>query len=92
MNKLAEEIDAVVNHHFRLEFPIPTAAELRKLRTIHRERTAAERARIGKAEKGLDDFLKAVQRGEVPIESLPLDLRTRLAKVVGSLPIEDDDL
>jgi superfamily I DNA and RNA helicase len=91
MDTLIQEIDAVRNKQFKLEFNIPTEAELQKLRTIHRELTAAERAKIEKAEKGLAEFLEAVQSGDLPLEGLPLDLRTKLARLMGELAADDDD-
>jgi len=90
MDTLIQEIDAVRNKQFKLEFNIPTEAELQKLRTIHRELTAAERAKIEKAEKGLAEFLEAVQSGELPVEGLPLELRTKLARLMGDLAADDD--
>ena len=91
MDTLIQEIDAVRNKQFKLEFNIPTEADLQKLRTIHRELTAAERAKIEKAEKGLTEFLEAVQKGDLPLDGLPLDLRTRLARLMGELATDDDD-
>jgi superfamily I DNA and RNA helicase len=91
MDTIIGEIDAVRANQYKLDFTIPTEAELRKLRTIHRELTAAERAKIERAERGLVDFLAAVQKGEVQLESLPLELRTQLAKLMSALAAEDDD-
>jgi superfamily I DNA and RNA helicase len=91
MDSLIGEIDDVRNHQFKLEFSIPTEAQLEKMRTIHRELTAAERVKIEKAEKGLKEFLEAVQRGDLPLESLPMDLRTKLARIMGSLGAAEDD-
>ena len=92
MQKLTDEIDAVSKHNFTLRFRIPTPAELKKIRMIHRERTAAEMARIEKAQKGLSEFLAAVNRGDLPIEALPPNLRSDLAKVMTTLGGESDDL
>jgi superfamily I DNA and RNA helicase len=92
MDRLSEEIDSVRQREFRLEFTIPTIADLQRLRKIHRELTAAERDKIEKAEKGLSAFLEAVQSGALSLESLPPELRTRLAKLLGPVSIEDDDI
>jgi superfamily I DNA and RNA helicase len=91
MDLLVEEVDKVRNHQFRLEFNIPTEPELQKLRTIHRELTAAERAKVEKAERGLNEFLEAVRRGDLALESLPLELRTKLATLMNSLAAEEQD-
>jgi superfamily I DNA and RNA helicase len=92
MDILGGEVKSVREHQFKLDFRIPNETELQKLRTIHRELTVAERAKIEKAEKGLDEFLGAVQRGDIALESLPLEMRTKLAKIVSSLEDENDDL
>jgi superfamily I DNA and RNA helicase len=91
MELLETEIRAVRDRKFRLQFTVPTAVELAKLRQIHRERTADERARIEKAEKSLKDFLDAVHQGDLAIENLPLELRTDLAKYLASAAGLDDD-
>jgi superfamily I DNA and RNA helicase len=91
MKALAAEIEAVRRRNFTLEFEIPTGSQVEKLRMIHRERTAAERARAEKAQKGLAEFLDAVQRGDLPVEGLPPHLRTELAKLMGSLAADPND-
>ena len=92
MEKLAAETDAVRKKNFTLEFTIPTGSQLEKLRMIHRERTAAEYARIEKAQNGLTEFLNAVQRGDLLLEGLPPHLRTQLAKLMSSMAVDPDDL
>lgn len=91
MDLLVEEVDKVRAHQFKLDFTVPTEQELQKMRTIHRELTSAERAKVEKAEKGLNEFLEAVQRGDLSLESLPLELRTKLATVISSLRDEEED-
>jgi superfamily I DNA and RNA helicase len=91
MDLLLSEVNSVRQHQFKLDFRIPNELELKKLRTIHRELTAADRAKIEKAEKGLNEFLEAVQRGDLPVETLPIDIRTKLAKLIASFESEDDD-
>jgi superfamily I DNA and RNA helicase len=90
MDTLIEEIDAVRDHQYKLDFKVPTEAELQKLRTIHRELTAAERATRERAEKGLSEFLAAVQRGDLQLDGLPLELRTKLATIMNSLAAEEE--
>lgn len=80
MDKLAAEIQAVRNRQFRLEFTIPTAEQLAKLRQIHRERTAGERTRIRNAEKGLETFLDALERGDLSTDNLSHEQRAALAR------------
>jgi superfamily I DNA and RNA helicase len=91
MERLAKEVEKVRTNHFRLDFTIPTEQELTKMRMIHRELTEAERAKRVRAQKGLSEALQAVERGDLPIESLPPDIRTKLAKLIDSLETDDDD-
>lgn len=91
MARLQEEIESIRNREFRLEFSVPTPEQLAELRRIHRERTADEIARIQQAEKGLRDFLQAVERGDLAMENLSLELRTALAKYASKAEAEDDD-
>lgn len=80
MDRLEAEIQAARAHNFRLDFTVPTVEELAKLRKIHRERTTDERARIQKAEKGLQYFLDTLERGDLSLDNLPLELRGALLK------------
>lgn len=92
MEGLIQEINSVKNGGFQLEFDIPTPEQLSRMRMIHREKTVDEMARIKKAEKGLNDFLHAINRGDLAIESLPLELRTGLAKLMGQAGSGDEEL
>lgn len=69
MDRLVAEVDAVRDHHFRLDFPVPTPEELAEMRQINRELTAAERSRTRRADKGLDTFIEALERNEVSTAS-----------------------
>jgi superfamily I DNA and RNA helicase len=80
MAQLEAEINAVKSHSYALRFRVPTADELAKLRKIHRELSADERARIRRGEEQLRAFLEAVEKGELDVENLPADLRANLAK------------
>lgn len=84
MDEMKAEIKKVIDNGYRLRFNIPTSEELQHLRKIHRERTANEKAEIQKAEKGLEDFLKALDKGIISIDHIPLELRTAISKLVGA--------
>jgi superfamily I DNA and RNA helicase len=90
MERLASEVEMVRQKNFRLDFTIPTEQELKKLRMIHRELTEAERAKRTRAERQLSEALQAVAQGDLPIESLPPELRTKLAKLLEELGPEDE--
>ncbi len=88
MDLLSSEINKVIKNDFKLNFKIPTENELKTLRQIHRDRTAEEKRVIQKAEKGLFEFLDAITKGDVSIDSLPLKLKTKLRKLLRQ---EDED-
>lgn len=66
---------------FKLEFTIPTTAELQTLRHVHRDRPPEHEATVKKATEGLSAFLEAFDRGEMDLSDLPPELRTRLERV-----------
>jgi len=94
MEQLEAEIGKLRENNFKLVFKLPSAKDLGKLRMIHRERTADEKTRIRKAEQGLKEFLETWQRGDLAIENLPPELRTRLSQLLsseGKEEAEDED-
>ncbi len=76
---IAAEIQTVIDKAYRLEFTIPTPAELATLRHLHRERPAEAEAVVKQAADSLTAFLEAVERGDLDIADLPPAVRTRLA-------------
>ncbi|MCG3138944.1 MAG: hypothetical protein HJJLKODD_02816 [Phycisphaerae bacterium] len=80
MDELIAEVDAIRTHDYRLDFTVPTAPELARLRMIHRERTASERAKIDRVQKTLQEFVEAVEAGDMAIENLPPEMREAFKK------------
>jgi superfamily I DNA and RNA helicase len=91
MEALASEINKLTQANYELRFKVPTAEELAKMRQIHRELSANERQRLQAAEKSLRALRDAVDRGELDIEQLPLDIRTFLARLASRGPDSSDD-
>ena len=89
MSRLAEEAAAIQEDN-RLAFTIPTADDLQRLRTLHRDQTPDERQAARRAEEGLRRFLEAYQEGVVAIESLPADMRTGIAELLRQDASRDD--
>ena len=83
MNKLIAEFNSLKENHFSLKFILPNDDERKRLRTIHRDRTAAEKAKIKKAEQGLKTFLEMVERQEMDLSNLPVEIRERLDRILG---------
>jgi superfamily I DNA and RNA helicase len=91
MQGIEQEISKVKSQGYQLRFAIPKEEELKHIRQIHRELTAAERDRIQRAERGLREFVDAVERGDIDFENLPLDLRGRVARYLQSQRALEDD-
>lgn len=81
MEGLKAEVQKVVDAGYQLQFKVPTAAELEKLRRIHRDLTPAERGRAQKAENDLSGYLDEVATGELDPETLPKELRDKLKRL-----------
>ena len=80
MLALQEEISAIKSNGFRLRFTVPTDDELENMRRIHRDLTASERARINSANDGLRSFIEVLERGDMSMHDIPLELRAALQK------------
>ena len=82
MKDLCEEIKKVVECDYVLDFSIPDAKELSALRRIHRDLTPGEKTRIKKAEKGLEQFIEAIESGIMDLETLPVKYRKLLEDII----------
>lgn len=80
MDELIAEVEQVRVRDYRLEFTVPTTEELARMRVIHRERTASERAKIDRVQKTLQEFIEAVEGGDMAVENLPPDIRRALKR------------
>jgi superfamily I DNA and RNA helicase len=78
MQRLVDEMSKMVAQDYRLEFRVPTGDELARLRHIHRERSREDLEAVNRATKGLAEFLEAVDSGDIDLQDLPPNLRTRL--------------
>lgn len=83
MDKIKEEFDALKQQQFSLHFTLPDKAERQKLRTINRERTAPEKAKLKKATEGVKDLIELIEKNEIDINILPLEVREGLKRLVG---------
>lgn len=91
MAGLISEIDAIRTDNYRLRFRVPTLEQLRQTRIINRDRTAEEKAKIRKLEKGVGEFFEAVRKGEISVHSLPPETRVLLEKIL-RLERDEDEL
>ena len=82
MEELEQELNSLKQNNFLLDFTIPTPEELSQMRRIHRERTAVEQEVLAQRVDALRGLLTALESGDVDFDSLPLDLRGRLGKLL----------
>jgi len=78
MRLLDAELSQIRSRDFELEFKVPSAEELKRLRRVHRERTEEEAAFVERTTAALADFVSALEEDALDIEDLPPSLRTRL--------------
>ena len=81
MNKIADEVAALVNKDYKLDFKIPTREELQTLRHVYRVRSREDEESVRKATEGVSAFLEAIESGEVDFHDLPPAIRTRLTRL-----------
>lgn len=81
--KLGDEIREVLTRDFRLSFRVPSEEERRRMRQIHRDRTAGELKKIATSTKSLEDFVTLLERQELTLEDIPKELRLRVASAFG---------
>ncbi len=81
--KIKEEIDALISKNFTLDFLLPDDTQRERLRTINRDRTPAEKAKIKQAEDGLKKFIELFENDEIDLGTLRPDLREKLERILG---------
>lgn len=92
MKIVADEVKEAKSRDFRIEFVVPTQEQLKEMRTIHRERTPHEEQEARKAERGLEQFLKALNEGHLDWAHLPERTRKALQTLIAARAGDDDDV
>lgn len=82
MMDLEREVNAIFEHNFELEFDYPDREGLAKLARVHRDMSDEERREWEEKFTNLDEVLRAVIDGELPLEALPSEIRDRLFMLV----------
>jgi len=85
MKGLKAEIDQVINNDYHLNFKVPNDAELERMRKLYRDMTPQEREKYQKVEENLTFFIQQIEKGNLALENLPRDLRTKLLDVLKNL-------
>lgn len=71
MDGLIEEVNKFIKKEYVLDFKIPTQSEMKRLRTINKERTASDTKKIEEAQKGVRTLLDLVNKGEIDASQIP---------------------
>lgn len=85
MQKLEEEVQAVVDNNYRLKFKVPTPPERERMKVIHRDRTDDERQQLEQNIEGARRLIQMLESGELDPDALPGELRS-LGQVLRGTP------
>lgn len=81
-----EEYKRLKDCDFRLEFIYPTAEQRKRLRTIHRDMTREERAKVEEGQSDLSRLVSGLERGNVRKEDLdPKLIKELLRQLEGNV-------
>lgn len=78
MRGLLEEFQRVKQENFVLKFNYPTEEERRTMNLVNRDMSPTERLRIANQQKKINEFLEALDKGEIHKEDLPQEVLDRL--------------
>lgn len=82
MDALLREISAIIDANYSLRYRVPTAKELATIRSIHRDRTDAERKKVEATKEKARSILEELEAGHITTEDLPADVRKRLGDIL----------
>lgn len=83
MQLLAEEMKAVQEAKFELNFTYPTEEQLARLRIVHREVSGAAQGTISVADKSMRDLVEGIRRGEIFTDDLDPLVLEELRSIIG---------
>ena len=73
MKGLIEEYSKIKDDAFSLSFRYPTTEQLRRIRTLHRDRSSDELNEIEQDLEGLTRILHRVDTGQISLDALPIE-------------------
>jgi superfamily I DNA and RNA helicase len=75
----------VREHAYHLQFTVPSAEALSRLRRLHRDRPPEDEKRLKSLTSNVDLLLDLVAQGEIEPEDLPPSLIDRLQDLLGKM-------
>jgi len=86
MISLMKEYAVINNDDFALSFPYPTDEQLRRIRTLHRDRSSDELNEIENDLEGLTRLFHRVETGQISVDALPLDAQSLIRRIRNENP------
>ena len=80
MNLLLAEFCKLVAKGYKLDFTIPTAEELLKMRTLYRDITSDDRKKVADLRKALEKLPSNEEEANAVLQALPKELRERILR------------
>lgn len=90
MEELIKEIEEFKKADYSLKFKIPTETEMRKLKTINKERSITETKKIEEAQKGVRLLIDLVNNGEIDASQIP-ELSSLMKLMLNNRDLKQDD-
>ncbi|WP_441259574.1 DEAD/DEAH box helicase [Bradyrhizobium sp. 521_C7_N1_3] len=78
MAGLAAECELVRGHSYELDFDYPSQEQIEKMARVHRDMPEHEKRQWQGKFTAIEDVLRAVEAGEVPVDALPKSIRDKL--------------
>jgi superfamily I DNA and RNA helicase len=85
MKVLLAEFEKLKGKGFKLDFTIPTAEELKKMRTLYRDITSDDRKKAADLKKALEKLPTNIEEANAVIQALPKELRERILRTLTEL-------
>lgn len=85
MKLLLAEFERLVAKGFKLDFKIPTAEELLKMRTLYRDITSDDRKKAADLRKALERLPSDEEEANAVLQALPRELRERILRTLTQL-------
>ncbi len=80
MNVLIDEFNRLKEHEYKLRFVVPTAEEMKQIRTQYRDFSETEKKQVNKLQNQLEDIFSKQGDAAALIQSLPKEIREQLLK------------
>lgn len=88
MHRLSEEIARVRANNYQLKFEVPSAQDIARMRTIHRDMTEEDQSKLRKIKQKLDETKRLL--AELNLDSIPPELAEQLNSLRGIRGGDDD--